>query len=112
MEEHYNQEYTQKEIDIILQKIKECAENNKYIILQNENRQENIQFIREYNLGDLSMKFFMSFAHNALYLMFLEKKKLLIFILSSILLNMEKINVLLQFHFIKRTSRLTTVFGS
>lgn len=56
MEEHYNQNYSQKEIATILQKIKECVENNKYIIAQNENRQENVQFIQEYNLNSAKQK--------------------------------------------------------
>ena len=50
MTEQYNQNYTQEEIDVILQKIKDCVNDNKYTISQNENRQENIQFINEYRL--------------------------------------------------------------
>lgn len=56
MAEHYNQDYTQEEIDIILGKIKECVENNKYTISLNENRQENIQFIQDYNLDKSKQK--------------------------------------------------------
>jgi len=47
---HYNQNYTRKEIDDILAKIKSCVEKNKYTISLNENRQENIDFINEYNV--------------------------------------------------------------
>ena len=47
---HYNQNYTREEIDEVLTKIKFCVENDKYIISQNENRQENIDFINEYNI--------------------------------------------------------------
>lgn len=54
--EHYYQNYTQEEINKILQKIKECVENNKYIISQNEKRQENIRFIQEYNLDKSKQK--------------------------------------------------------
>lgn len=50
MNQHYNQNYTREEIDAVLAKIKSCVENNKYIISQNENRQENIDFINEYNI--------------------------------------------------------------
>ncbi len=50
MNQHYNQNYTRKEIDTILTKIKSCVEKNRYIISQNENRQENINFINEYNI--------------------------------------------------------------
>ncbi len=50
MNQHYNQNYTRKEIDTILTKIRSCVEKNRYIISQNENRQENINFINEYNI--------------------------------------------------------------
>lgn len=50
MNQHYNQNYTRKEIDEILSKIKSCIENDHYTIAQNENRQENIAFINEYNI--------------------------------------------------------------
>jgi len=50
MNQHYNQNHTRKEIDAILAKIKSCVEKNRYIISQNENRQENIDFINEYNI--------------------------------------------------------------
>lgn len=47
---HYNQNYTREEIDSILKKIKICVANNRYTIALNENRQENIDFINEYNI--------------------------------------------------------------
>ena len=47
---HYNQNYTREEIDAILAKIKSCVEKGRYVISQNENRQENIDFINEYNI--------------------------------------------------------------
>lgn len=50
MNSHYNQNYTKEEIDVILEKIKNCVGNNKYTIALNENRQENIDFINEYNI--------------------------------------------------------------
>ena len=50
MNQHYNQNYTREEIDAILAKIKACVEKNRYIISQNEHRQENIDFINEYNI--------------------------------------------------------------
>lgn len=50
MTPHYNQNYTHEEIDVILSMIKSCVEKNRYIISQNENRQENIDFINEYNI--------------------------------------------------------------
>lgn len=50
MNPHYNQNYTREQIDAILEKIKDCVRNNKYTIALNENRQENIDFINEYNI--------------------------------------------------------------
>lgn len=50
MEQHYNQNYTKDEIKAILDKIKKCVSLGRYIISQNDNRQENINFINEYNI--------------------------------------------------------------
>ena len=50
MTSHYNQNYTKQEIDEILDKVKNCVYNNRYTISLNENRQENIDFINEYNI--------------------------------------------------------------
>lgn len=50
MNSHYNQNYTEQEIDEILDKVKNCVYNNRYTISLNENRQENIDFINEYNI--------------------------------------------------------------
>lgn len=50
MNPHYNQNYTKDEITTILNKIQDCVRENRYSIAQNENRQENIDFINEYNI--------------------------------------------------------------
>lgn len=50
MNSQYNQKYTKSEINLILEKIKSCVGHNKYTIALNENRQENIAFINEYNI--------------------------------------------------------------
>lgn len=50
MNPHYNQNYTKEEINVVLDKIKNCVGNNKYTIALNRNRQENIDFINEYNV--------------------------------------------------------------
>lgn len=50
MNPYYNQNYTREQIDAILDKIKGCVVNNKYTIALNENRQENVDFINEYNI--------------------------------------------------------------
>lgn len=56
MNGHYNQNYTKGEIDKILEKIKSCVEKNNYTISLNQNRQENIDFINEYNLTSKKQK--------------------------------------------------------
>ena len=56
MNSHYNHNYTKEEIDVILEKIKNCVGNNKYTIALNENRQENIDFINEYNIRSNKQK--------------------------------------------------------
>lgn len=50
MNPHYNQNYSHEEIKDILSKIKECISTGKYTISLNERRQENIDFINEYNI--------------------------------------------------------------
>lgn len=50
MNSHYNQNYNEEEITDILEIIKDCIQNNNYTIAMNENRQENINFINEYNI--------------------------------------------------------------
>ena len=50
MNQYYNQNYTREQKDAILDKIKDCVVNNKYTIALNENRQENVDFINEYNI--------------------------------------------------------------
>ena len=56
MNPHYNQNYTREEIDAVLAKIKSCVAKNRYTISLNENRQENINFIYEYNLRSNKQK--------------------------------------------------------
>ena len=50
MNSYHNQDYTEEDITKILETIKECIRNNNYTIAMNENRQENINFINEYNI--------------------------------------------------------------
>ena len=56
MSEHYNQNYTKEEVDVILRKIKDCVNDNRYTISQNENRKENIQLINDYRLDSKKQK--------------------------------------------------------
>ncbi|SUY47644.1 Uncharacterised protein [Clostridium putrefaciens] len=50
MNPYYNQNYTREQIDAILDKIKRCVVNRRFTISKNEHRQENIDFINEYNI--------------------------------------------------------------
>lgn len=50
MNPYYNQNYTREEIQNVLDKIKTCVSSEKYTISLNEKRQENIEFINEYNI--------------------------------------------------------------
>jgi len=50
MNPYYNQNYTREEIQNVLDKIKTCVSLGKYTISLNEKRQENIEFINEYNI--------------------------------------------------------------
>jgi len=50
MNPNYNCNYTMKQISAILDKIKSCVRNNNFTISQNEHRQDNIDFINEYNV--------------------------------------------------------------
>ena len=56
MNPYYNQNYTREQIDAILNKIKDCVVNNRYTIALNENRQENVDFINEYNIRSNKQK--------------------------------------------------------
>ena len=56
MSEHYNQNYSEDEIKSFLEKVKDCIREDKFIVSTNENRQENIDFINEYNLTNQRQK--------------------------------------------------------
>lgn len=50
MSKHYNQSYNSEEIKVILDRIKDLIDINKYNISQNDKRKENQDFIDEYNI--------------------------------------------------------------
>lgn len=50
MSQHGKQNYNEEEVSAILQRIQDCVRDGKYTIAKNENRQENLDLIREYNL--------------------------------------------------------------
>ncbi|MEG0022511.1 MAG: hypothetical protein RR745_06585 [Bacilli bacterium] len=54
MSEHYNQNYTEEEIRILLNKIKNCINDGQYTI--SKNRVENQQFMNDYNISDMKRK--------------------------------------------------------
>lgn len=57
MNSYYNQNYTKEEIHNVLRIIKKCIIDNNYTIAMNENRQENIKFISEYNICNDKQKY-------------------------------------------------------
>jgi len=52
----YITDFTIEEIKQILEKIKTCITNGKFIISQNENRKENVDFIVDYKLTEIQQK--------------------------------------------------------
>jgi hypothetical protein len=56
MNPHYDHNYTREQIVTILQTIQDCVRESRFIISKNENRQENIDFINEYNLSNKKQK--------------------------------------------------------
>lgn len=56
MNPHYNQNYTREQITVVLQTIHDCVRENQFVISKNKNRQENIDFIREYNFSSKKQK--------------------------------------------------------
>lgn len=58
MDKYYNHDYTKEQIDIVLLTIKDCVRRNLFSVAKNENRQENIDFINNYNLSYQGKKIF------------------------------------------------------
>jgi len=56
MNPHYNQNYTRDQIVVFLQTIQDCVREGRFVISKKENRQENIDFINEYNLTSKKQK--------------------------------------------------------
>lgn len=50
MSQHYDQNYSKEKITEVLKKIQDCIRQGRYTIAKNSNRDENLDFIREYNL--------------------------------------------------------------
>ena len=50
MNPNYNQNYTKEQIELILNQIKECVLNGHFTVSLNRQRQENIDFVNEYNI--------------------------------------------------------------
>ena len=56
MNPHYNQNYAEEQIESILQVIHDCVRCNRFSIELNKNRQENIDFINNYNISSTKQK--------------------------------------------------------
>lgn len=50
MSRYCNYKYSRSEIEVILSIIQECIVKNHFSVSKNKNRQENIEFIKKYNL--------------------------------------------------------------
>jgi hypothetical protein len=50
MNQYYNQNYTWEQINKVLQMIQDCIRSGRFIVSRNENRQENIELINDYNI--------------------------------------------------------------
>lgn len=53
---HYNQNCTREQIGLVLQTIQDCVRESRFYISKNENRQENLDFIEDYNLTNKKQK--------------------------------------------------------
>lgn len=56
MSHYYNQNYSREHIIAVLTTIQDCIREGKFVISKNKNRQENIDFINEYNLSSKRQK--------------------------------------------------------
>lgn len=56
MNPHYNINHTKEQINEILDRIKTCVTDGYYSVSSNSNRQENIDFIKEYNISVSKIK--------------------------------------------------------
>jgi predicted DNA-binding protein YlxM (UPF0122 family) len=56
MSEHYNTDYSKEEVADVLQEIQECIRADRFTIALNENREENLSFVRDYNLRHIRRK--------------------------------------------------------
>ena len=50
MDPYYNQNYTKEQVEAVLLIIQDCVREGRFSISKNANRQENIDFINEYNM--------------------------------------------------------------
>lgn len=53
---YYNQNYTREQIVLVLQTIQDCVRESRFYISKNRNRQENLDFIKDYNLTNKRQK--------------------------------------------------------
>lgn len=56
MSEHHNRNYSREEIKKALAIIQDCIREDRFIMSKNKNRQENIDFINDYNLNSKKQK--------------------------------------------------------
>ncbi|EPI42952.1 hypothetical protein HMPREF1584_00385 [Gardnerella vaginalis JCP8481A] len=123
MNPYYNQNYTRKQIEDVLSMIKECIDAGRFNIAMNENRQENIDFINEYNIYPRKRKEILmqisvdDFCHSLQNMKIgYEREVLYVFVpriaLANALGNQELVDIYTKFNVIKgKNGRRTIVIS-
>lgn len=58
MHQLIHKDYTMEQVEAILDIIQDCVKHNHYTISRNENRKENNDFIKDYNLTSGKERYF------------------------------------------------------
>ena len=115
-----NRNYTKADITAILKKIKSCVKSDRYQISLNESREENQQFINEYNLRNDRQKDILlnivvedfcysspnkkkEYEHEVLYVFAPQVK------LFDVTDQQERVNMYIKFNIIETTNGLMTI---
>ena len=116
----HDQNYTKEDIEKVLLVIKQCVKAGRFIISQNENRQENIDFIQKYNIKlKKQIEIIMSIKVEDFCYSVKNKKKgyefeiLYVFVPQVELFNssgdLEKIDIYIKFNIVQVSQRKQTI---
>lgn len=106
-------DYSVEQIKNLIEIIKDCVRENKYTIILEENKQENIQFIQEYNINEkkrIEILFSLDYKDFCYGLQYMkdgiEQNDLYVFCLQKELYNIEAkselVDIYLKFNIISR----------